>query len=278
MGSNRESVPELGIALPTSSPLGAGHLLSLIEACTGTARNNHAALILLAGRHGPTSQIQNIPLVPLVMEAAPGIPVAPLIIAPVWPAQLLLEQLRSLSLLGDHLGNRLVPVLATGTDQPVPGTNQNQGQLRGIAMDIAFEMVLDEGLEPWVAAESGPALRRAARARGWISNATYDDDELTAQLDVVGSVPIRAVRRDIICSADGKDATARADQLLAEGYRPGMSSRHVIAGDIDECSDEILRLADRGFTHVLLRPMESDPETAATTIDTVFSIVIDARP
>jgi hypothetical protein len=268
-------LPELGIALPTSTPAGPRHTLAYLESCTDAAASSGASTILLAGRHGPTAQFQVAPLVPLLATRAPGVTIAPLFIAPVWPVGLLTEHVITVATLAEAAGSSVVPVLASGRQEPVATSVGSPDRGRGDATDESLSILTELGFKPWMAAERGPAMRRAARADGWISNAVYDDTELAQQLSVVSAVPIRAVRRDVMCRLDGEKAQADAETALERGYRQGMRIEHVIAGDSRACAEAIAHYGETGFTHVLMRPMDADPDAAAESIAAVFDAFAD---
>ena len=270
-------LPELGVALPTSMPAGPRHTLAYLESCTDAAASSGATTILLAGRHGPTAQFQVAPLVPLLATRAPGVTIAPLFLAPVWPVGLLTEHVITLATLAEAAGASVVPVLASGRHEPVATSVGSPDRDRGDATEESLSILTGLGFKPWIAAERGPAMRRAARADGWISNAIYDDTELAQQLSVVSRVPIRAARRDVMCRLDGERAHADAEIALERGYRHGMRIEHVIAGDSRACAEAIAHFGATGFTHVLMRPMDADPETAAESIAAVFDAFGDLK-
>ncbi|HEY8524061.1 MAG TPA: LLM class flavin-dependent oxidoreductase [Acidimicrobiales bacterium] len=125
----------------------------------------------------------------------------------------------------------------------------------------------------WVAAERAPAVRRAGRlADGWLANAHHPLAELAIQCRALPEPApggrggfTRAVRRDVICTANATDAREQAEALTAAGYR-GFGPGALVAGDPAGCAAEVRRLAELGFDTVVVRPASPDPAAGAASV------------
>jgi alkanesulfonate monooxygenase SsuD/methylene tetrahydromethanopterin reductase-like flavin-dependent oxidoreductase (luciferase family) len=123
-----------------------------------------------------------------------------------------------------------------------------------------------EPVEVWIGASALPAIDRAARlAEGWIASPGLTPEEARAQADfyrercvAYGRQPGAIVlRRDIYIGESPSEAQAVLQHALSQGYR-GMPAEALIAGSIDQVTEQFRRLGEMGYTEILVRHLTND--------------------
>lgn len=123
-----------------------------------------------------------------------------------------------------------------------------------------------EPIEVWVGGAAPPALARAARlGDAWVAGPYAPPSELAAQVDTYRQAcdkhrkrpAVMAIRRDVHVGRDDADARRVADPLIAAGYR-GLDPDVLIVGGPGRIGEELRRLAQLGFTDVLIRQLAED--------------------
>jgi alkanesulfonate monooxygenase SsuD/methylene tetrahydromethanopterin reductase-like flavin-dependent oxidoreductase (luciferase family) len=123
-----------------------------------------------------------------------------------------------------------------------------------------------EPVEVWIGASAPPAINRAARlAEGWISSPGLTPEEAREQADfyrercaAYGRQPGAIVlRRDIYVGESPSEAQAVLQHALTQGYR-GMPAEALIAGSIDQVTEQFRTFEEMGYTEVLVRHLSND--------------------
>lgn len=123
-----------------------------------------------------------------------------------------------------------------------------------------------EPVEVWAGGAVSPALDRAARvAEAWVAGPYAPVEELARQVETYRRAcevhrrkpTAMAIRRDVHVGRDDADALAVAEPVMAAGYR-GLDPDVLVVGGPDRVAAEFRRLADLGFTDVLVRHLADD--------------------
>jgi alkanesulfonate monooxygenase SsuD/methylene tetrahydromethanopterin reductase-like flavin-dependent oxidoreductase (luciferase family) len=123
-----------------------------------------------------------------------------------------------------------------------------------------------EPVEVWIGASAPPAINRAARlAEGWISSPGLTPEEAREQADfyrercaAYGRQPGAIVlRRDIYVGESPSEAQAVLQHALTQGYR-GMPAEALIAGSIDQVTEQFRTFEEMGYTEILVRHLSND--------------------
>jgi alkanesulfonate monooxygenase SsuD/methylene tetrahydromethanopterin reductase-like flavin-dependent oxidoreductase (luciferase family) len=103
----------------------------------------------------------------------------------------------------------------------------------------------------WVGGRSGPAVRRAAAADGWMP--IWVSAERFAR--GLGKLPERVTRAVVLPALVGDDACERLARHLAERYamsvEPHLVDRYCCAGTAEQCAARVREYADAGAEHVI---------------------------
>ncbi|MBW3537579.1 MAG: Nif3-like dinuclear metal center hexameric protein, partial [Actinobacteria bacterium] len=176
----------------------------------------------------------------------------------------------------------------------VPGREDVATVVTGVSAQRAlFERALDEEADAvlvhhglfWRGAP--PALDRAARlGDAWLAGPYAKAEDLAGQVRLYrescenhGTNPlVMAVRRDIHVGSDDADARRVSEPVVAAGYR-GLNPDVLIIGGPERVADEFRRLAEMGFTDVLVRHLADDQADVLASFERlaeVRALVADA--
>lgn len=140
--------------------------------------------------------------------------------------------------------------------------------------DANIALVPRQPVEWWIGAGSAGPLARAAReGSAWYAGAGVTLDDMATLIPMyldacerVGNDSPRVVmRNDVLVLDDGDRAAARADELIAAGYRGMRSREHVTAGGVEEATERFGRFAELGVDEIVVRCMNvTQPEALET--------------
>src|SRR5881227_599253 len=137
-----------------------------------------------------------------------------------------------------------------------------------------------EPVEIHIGASAPPAIDRAARlAEGWIASPGLTREEARAQADfyrercaAYGRKPGAIVlRRDIYVGESTSEAQAVLQQALRHGYR-AMSAEALIAGSIDEITEQFRIFGEIGYTEILVRHLTNDQPKVLGSLERLAAV------
>src|SRR5207237_6259555 len=123
-----------------------------------------------------------------------------------------------------------------------------------------------EPVEVWIGASAPPAIDRAARlAEGWIASPGLTPEEARAQAELYRercaayrrAPGALVLRRDIYVGESSSEAQAVLQHALGQGYR-GIPGEALIAGSVDEVTEQFRAFARIGYTEILVRHLTND--------------------
>ena len=260
----------------------------MVERCRAA---NDAGLdsLFVGDRHvtGDT-YMQNSPMLGRLLAEWGDRPAGALYLLPLWHPVLIAEQVGTLAAIA---GGRFIMQCAIGD-----GAEQFEGMgvdrsKRPSRFETALDMIRrllageevssdgpwkiegartgpvpSEPVEVWAGGAVPAALDRAARlADAWVAGPYAPVEELTRQVEtyrraceVHGRKPTTlVVRRDVHVGPDDEQARAVAEPIIAAGYR-GLDPDVLVVGGAESVAAGFRRLADLGFTDVLVRQLADD--------------------
>ncbi len=137
-----------------------------------------------------------------------------------------------------------------------------------------------EPVEVWIGASAEPAIDRAARlGDGWIASPGLTREEARAQADfyrercaVYGRPPGAVVlRRDIYVGESSSDAQAVQQDALSRGYR-GIPAEALIAGSVDEVTEQFRAFGKVGYTDILVRHLTNDQPKVLGSLERLAAV------
>ncbi|MEM9041832.1 MAG: LLM class flavin-dependent oxidoreductase [Actinomycetota bacterium] len=263
-----------------------------------TRAAHHAELdsLSLGDHHAvPGLYYQNTPMVGrLLAEWTSGRPAGCLFLLPLWNPVLVAEQIGTLAALTSGpfivqtgIGGGEGQFAAMGADPRGRGAATDEairvvkGLLAGETMsserfgvrDAAIGLVPQQTVEWWIGAGSPKPLERAAREGGaWYGSPGTSVERTTELIAIFREACERhdndsarvVMRADVVVFEDDATASARADELIAAGYRD-MPRDGVIAGGVDRVTEAFARYAEIGVDEMVVRCMNvTQPEAVET--------------
>jgi alkanesulfonate monooxygenase SsuD/methylene tetrahydromethanopterin reductase-like flavin-dependent oxidoreductase (luciferase family) len=137
-----------------------------------------------------------------------------------------------------------------------------------------------EAVEVWIGASAESAIDRAARlGDGWIASPGLTHEEARAQADfyrercaVYGRPPGAIVlRRDIYVGESSSDAQAVQQDALRRGYR-GIPAEALIAGSVDEVTEQFRAFGKIGYTDILVRHLTNDQPKVLGSLERLAAV------
>lgn len=260
----------------------------MIERCRA-ARDAGLESLFVGDRHVTgDSYMQNAPILGRLLAEWGEKPAGALFLLPLWHPVVVAEQVGTLAAIA---GGRFIMQCAIGDGAGQfagMGVDRSRRPSRfEAALDIVRRLLAGEEVSadgPWQidGARTGPvpaepvevwvggavprALDRAARlGDAWVAGPYAPAPELAGQVDTYrqaceshGRIPTAmAVRRDVHVGRDDADAWKVAEPVIAAGYR-GLDPDVLIVGGPERVAEEFRRLADMGFTDLLVRQLADD--------------------
>jgi len=282
---------KIGISLTTNHPdvtdprQGARWLIER----TAAARRAGLASLFIGDQHAsPTPYYQNTPMLGRLLAEWGDRPAGCLFLLPLWHPVLVAEQIGTLAAIAQGpfvmqcgLGwgeDRFAAMGANYKTRPsafeealdivrrlLAGETVNSSRRFQVA-GASLALRPAEPVEVWIGASATPAIDRTARlAEGWIASPSLTNAEARAQADIYrercaayGKPPgVVALRRDIYVGPSSSEAQAVRQQALRQGYR-GMPEEALVAGSVEEVTEQFRHFADIGYTDILVRHLTND--------------------
>ena len=256
---------------------------------TAAARRASLDSLFVGDQHAsPSPYYQNTPILGRLLAEWGEAPAGCLFLLPLWHPVLVAEQIGTLAAIAQGrfimqcgLGwgeDRFAAMGANMKTRPsafeesldivrrllAGETVSSAGRFRIAEASLALRPA--EPVEVHIGASAPPAIDRAARlAEGWIASPGLSREEARIQADfyrercaAYGRRPgVIALRRDIYVGESSSEAQGVLQQALNQGYR-GIPAEALIAGSVDEVSQQFRSFADIGYTDILVRHLTND--------------------
>jgi alkanesulfonate monooxygenase SsuD/methylene tetrahydromethanopterin reductase-like flavin-dependent oxidoreductase (luciferase family) len=245
---------------------------------------------------GPTSYVQNIPMLGRILAEWDSRPAGCLFLVPLWHPVLMAEQIGTLGAMASGpfvvqtgLGGGSGQFQAMGVSLTDRGRLLEEGivlvqaLLRGETVSSAswgisrarIAPLPPHGTEWWIGAGAPVAIDRAARLGDcWYGNADLTPATAAAALNAYrdacdrwGRQPVRLpIRKDVFIAETAAEAERVGDKLMDAGYR-GFERGAVAYGDPDGVADQLAVFAELGFTDAIIRTMTAPPDAARRSVE-----------
>jgi alkanesulfonate monooxygenase SsuD/methylene tetrahydromethanopterin reductase-like flavin-dependent oxidoreductase (luciferase family) len=245
---------------------------------------------------GPTSYIQNVPMLGRILAEWDERPAGCLFLVPLWHPVLMAEQIGTLAAIAEGpfiiqagLGAGRAQFRAMGARLGDRGRRLEEG-IGVVQRLLAGETVSSKpweidgariaplpqrGTEWWIGASAPLAIDRAAR----LGDCWYGSPDLTpvtaaATLSVYLDACARhnrepkriPLRKDVFIAETMAEAAKAADPALASGYR-GMDRSAVVYGDPDVVAEQLAVYGEQGYTDVIIRIMPGPLDAMVRSVE-----------
>jgi alkanesulfonate monooxygenase SsuD/methylene tetrahydromethanopterin reductase-like flavin-dependent oxidoreductase (luciferase family) len=245
---------------------------------------------------GPTSYVQNIPMLGRALADWDERPAGCLFLVPLWHPVLMAEQIGTLAAMADGpfvvqtgLGGGSGQFRAMGVKLADRGPLLEEGIILVQAL-LAGEKVSSErwgidgariaplpphGTEWWIGAAAPVAIDRAARLGDcWYGNADLTPATASATLSTYreacarhGRHPVRIpIRKDVFIAESAAEGERVGKALMDAGYR-GFQREAVAYGDPDAVAEQLAVFGEAGFTDVIIRTMTAPIDAAVRSVE-----------
>ena len=245
---------------------------------------------------GPTSYVQNVPMLARVLADWDDRPAGCLFLVPLWHPVLMAEQIGTLAAMASGpfivqtgLGGGSSQFGAMGVRLADRGSLLEEGIVLAQAL-LAGEKVTSEragingariaplpplGTEWWIGAAAPVAIDRAARLGDcWYGNADLTPATAQAALTCYqeacarhGRRPVRIpIRKDVYVAESAAEGERIGDALMKAGYR-GFDRAAVAYGDPDSVAEQLAVYAELGFTDIIIRTMTAPVDASVRSVE-----------
>jgi alkanesulfonate monooxygenase SsuD/methylene tetrahydromethanopterin reductase-like flavin-dependent oxidoreductase (luciferase family) len=270
---------------------------------TAVARRAGLASLFIGDQHvSPTPYYQNTPMLGRLLAEWGDRPAGCLFLLPLWSPVLVAEQIGTLAAIaqgpfvmqcGLGWGEDRFAAMGVNFKTRPPAFEEGLDIVRRL---LAGEIVSSprrfrvagaslalrpaEPVEVWIGASAAPAIDRAARlAEGWIASPGLTHEEARAQANLYcercaayGKQPGAVVlRRDIYVRDSSSEARAVLNEAVRQGYR-GVPAEALIAGSIDEVTEQFRRYGDIGYTDILVRHLTNDQPKVLRSLERLAAV------
>jgi alkanesulfonate monooxygenase SsuD/methylene tetrahydromethanopterin reductase-like flavin-dependent oxidoreductase (luciferase family) len=137
-----------------------------------------------------------------------------------------------------------------------------------------------EPVEVWIGALAPAAIDRAARlAEGWLGSPGLTTQQAADSLNRYhqacaehGRSPSAvALRRDVFVGASSQEARRVVRPYVERGYR-GFSEDALLYGSVVEVAESLARLAELGYTDIIVRNLSADQGECLSTIERLAEV------
>ena len=259
----------------------------------------HAAgfVSLTVGDHHdmPVPYAQNTPMLGRLLAEWPDRPAGCLFLVPLWHPVLMAEQIGTLAaihqleapghpfIVQTGIGWGAAQFVNLGADMTTRGAyidaaipivkallageqvDDERFDLRGARVGLRA----DADFDWWIGGTAPVALERAAHlGDAWYATPGASDDELAAGIETYRSHGGTRVmlRRDAVVAGDHETAMARAEAIVAAGYR-GLTVEQLLVGSPDSVAERAGELAALGVDEIVVRCAGSEQEHALETLE-----------
>jgi alkanesulfonate monooxygenase SsuD/methylene tetrahydromethanopterin reductase-like flavin-dependent oxidoreductase (luciferase family) len=270
---------------------------SVLEQARAAARAG-LDTISLGDHHatGPTSYVQNIPMLGRILAEWDSRPAGCLFLVPLWHPVLMAEQIGTLAAMGSGpfiiqagVGGGSAQFRAMGVELGNRGRLLEEGivvvraLLAGEAASSEAWRIADariaplppQGTEWWIGGAAPVAIDRAARLGDcWYGNADLTPATAATTMAVYREAcarherkPLRIpIRKDVFVAQTASEAEKVGDQLMEAGYR-GLDRAAVAYGDPDSVAEQLAVFGDLGFTDIIIRIMPVPTDAAVRSVE-----------
>jgi alkanesulfonate monooxygenase SsuD/methylene tetrahydromethanopterin reductase-like flavin-dependent oxidoreductase (luciferase family) len=245
---------------------------------------------------GPTSYLQNVPMLGRVLAEWDDRPAGCLFLVPLWHPVLMAEQIGTLAAIA--AGPFIVQIgLGGGSGQfRAMGARLSQrGRLLEAGI-VAVQTLLNggtvtselwgiddariaplppQGTEWWIGGAAPAAIDRAARLGDcWYGNADLTPATAAASITAYreacarhGREPIRLpIRKDVFVAETASEAEQLGEKLMDAGYR-GFERDAVAYGDPDGVAEQLAVFGELGFTDIIIRIMPAPEDATVRSVE-----------
>ena len=284
----------VGVSI-SSNHTGDGPQL-MIERTRVAHRAGFASLTIGDHHNMATRYAQNTPMLGRLLAEWTDRPAGCLFLVPLWHPLLMAEHIGTLAAI--HSDRFIVQIgIGHGIDQfdAFGRSEATRGQVMDEAIPVVKKLLGGEivdsdffnivggrvGLLPdgdvewWIGAGADVALRRAATMGDvWYGGPSVDVEHGRRMMDVYRAAggDRAAVRKDVLVLHDGDRARAKAEELVASGYR-GLHMHQLIVGNADDAAEQLAAYEAVGFEEVVVRCMTVPQDDALETLELVGSAV-----
>jgi alkanesulfonate monooxygenase SsuD/methylene tetrahydromethanopterin reductase-like flavin-dependent oxidoreductase (luciferase family) len=260
----------------------------MIERAAAARRANLDSLFVGDHHATPAPYYQNVPIMGRLLAEWSDKPAGCLFLLPLWNPVLLAEQVGTLAAIAQGrfimqvgLGDDEAQFLAMGASLKTRPSafEESLAAIRGL---LAGETVSGSGrftfenarlalrpaepVDVWIGATANVAVDRAARlGDAWLASPGLPPAAAAAKAAMYrerclahARVPTAiAIRRDVYVGETKADAEATLAQAVAKGYR-GFDPAALVAGDVEQVTEQFRALASMGYTEVIVRHFTGD--------------------
>jgi alkanesulfonate monooxygenase SsuD/methylene tetrahydromethanopterin reductase-like flavin-dependent oxidoreductase (luciferase family) len=270
---------------------------SVLEQARAAARAG-LDTISLGDHHatGPTSYVQNIPMLGRVLAEWDSRPAGCLFLVPLWHPVLMAEQIGTLAamaagpfIIQAGVGGGSAQFGAMGVELRERGRLLEEGivlvqaLLAGEAASSSAWRIVDARIAPlppygtewWIGGAAPVAVDRAARLGDcWYGNADLTPATAATIMAVYreacarhGREPLRIpIRKDVFVAQTAAEAEKVGDRLMEAGYR-GFDRAAVAYGEPDSVAEQLAVFGDLGFTDIIIRIMPVPLDAAVRSVE-----------
>ncbi len=133
----------------------------------------------------------------------------------------------------------------------------------------------------WIGASAEVAIERAAKlGDAWLGDPSQTLEQAETSMEIyqralqkhARPVPNTiAIRKDIYVAASQDEATLVRQQVAEEGYR-GFNTGALVIGDVSEVADQFRQLGNLGYTDIIVRNLQTDPDKAISSINRLAQV------
>jgi alkanesulfonate monooxygenase SsuD/methylene tetrahydromethanopterin reductase-like flavin-dependent oxidoreductase (luciferase family) len=260
----------------------------MIERAAAARRADLDSLFVGDHHATPGPYYQNVPILGRLLAEWSNKPAGCLFLLPLWNPVLVAEEVGTLAAIAQGrfvmqvgLGDDEAQFLAMGASLKTRPSAFEES-LAAIRRLLAGETVSATGrftfenarlalrpaapVDVWIGATANVAIDRAARlGEAWLASPGLPPAAAAAKAAVYrerclahGRVPTAiAIRRDVYVGESRADAEATLAQAVARGYR-GFDPAALVAGDVEQVTEQFRALASMGYTDVIVRHFTND--------------------